>query len=396
MAFLHPARIGQGSAGMVARKDVWAAADGIRLREPNAEGVRPRVSVRTVRKEIGKGSFGDIARELAEWKAKVGYRPGIEEADLPEALQRQLAVFGTALLEHVRVEQTRHRLAEAESAEARRTGYAETLDEALTQVDLLEARVAMLEAELARVREGAPVPVMPLPLPEAEPTAKPAPIHLSPVYGKARDREVARVADPILAEIRSSVMQVLKGGEPLWVHAVHASLPDRLKQRAERAGLPLTPAWLRMHLIGMADAGDSVAEVDGRFVLAESPGTGTAREPAAVTSAASVPSPAPEGPRASRRHFWILFMAGVHDLLLEAGPLKPADILRKLPPRLVAQTALRRNEGTLEKPIRPGRLAQKLRGRIDHGCPFAERDGGRFAATGPWSGSRVSDGDETP
>jgi hypothetical protein len=102
------------AAGMAARKEVWAAADGVRARGPGGEGAKPQVSVRTVQKEIGKGSFGDIAGELAAWRERVGYQPVIEQANLPEALQRQLTLFGTVLLEHVMVEQTRQRIAKEE------------------------------------------------------------------------------------------------------------------------------------------------------------------------------------------------------------------------------------------------------------------------------------------
>lgn len=133
--------------------------------------------MRTVRKALGKGSFGDIARELAEWKARVGYRPLIEQAELPEALQGQLAAFGTAFLEHVRIEQTRHRIAEGEGEAARKAGHWEILEEALAQVDLLAARVAMLEADLARLRAAPPAVASPKP----EPMKVPAPTDLNPV-----------------------------------------------------------------------------------------------------------------------------------------------------------------------------------------------------------------------
>lgn len=155
---------------MAARKEVWAAADGVRARGPGGEGTKPQVLVRTVQKEIGKGSFGDIAGKLAAWRERVGYQPVIEQANLPEALQRQLTLFGTALLEHVRIEQTRQRIAKEEGEAARRTGYEETLKEALAQVNLLEAKVALLKVAGWRVndkrveriwrREGLKVPAM--------------------------------------------------------------------------------------------------------------------------------------------------------------------------------------------------------------------------------------------
>ncbi|AIQ92447.1 DNA-binding protein [Methylobacterium oryzae] len=363
---------------MVARKDVWAAADGIRARARDADGAKPRVSVRTVRKALGKGSFGDIARELAEWKARVGYRPLIEQAELPEALQGQLAAFGTALLEHVRVEQTRHRIAEAEGEAAREAGQGEVLEEALAQVDLLDARVAMLEAELARLRAAPPAPVFPAPDPEPEPVKVPAPMHLNPVYGKVRDRHTAEAADPVWAEVRVAVTRVLEQRGPMWVHAIHLSLPDRLKERAERAGLPLTPAWLRLHLIRLADAGDGFAEVEGRFAVA--PPVEAAPDPGRVAIGT-------DAPPLSAEWFWKLFVAEVHDLLLERGPLTAERILEDLPDGWVAATER-------YKAIKPGRLRQKLRERIRNKRPLQELPGKVFAATGRWPGSRKFGPDE--
>lgn len=61
--------------------------------------------------------------------------------------------------------------------------------------------------------------------------------------------------------MRVAVTRVLEQRGAMWVHAIHLSLPDQLKERTERAGLPLIPAWLRLHLIRLADAGDGFAEV---------------------------------------------------------------------------------------------------------------------------------------
>jgi len=360
---------------MVARKDVWAAADGIRAKARDADCAKPRVSVRTVRKALGKGSFGDIARELAEWKAKVGYRPLIEQAELPEALQGQLAAFGTALLEHVLVEQTRYRIAEAEGEAAREARHREILEEALVQVDQLEARVAMLEAEFARLRAAPLAAASSAPISEPEPVKVAAPMHLNPVYGKVRDRHNAEATDPVWADVRVAVTRVLEQRGPMWVHAIHLPLPDRLKDRAERAGLPLTPAWLRLHLIRLADAGDGFAEVEGRFAV--SAPVEAAPEPAPVAVGADAP------PLTAER-FWKLFVAEVHDLLLERGPLTAEEILAGLPDGWVAGTER-------YEPIKPGRLRQKLRGRIRNKRPLEERPGKVFAATGRWPGSRTLD-----
>jgi hypothetical protein len=46
--------------------------------------VKERVSVRSIRKELRGGSFGDIARELRRWKQDEDYQPAIEQVALPE------------------------------------------------------------------------------------------------------------------------------------------------------------------------------------------------------------------------------------------------------------------------------------------------------------------------
>ncbi|WP_080515509.1 DNA-binding protein [Methylorubrum extorquens] len=62
-----------GEAGMVTENRVWAAADRIRARCKLDGGAKERVSVRTVRKELGGGSHEDIGPPLARWKAKRDY-----------------------------------------------------------------------------------------------------------------------------------------------------------------------------------------------------------------------------------------------------------------------------------------------------------------------------------
>jgi len=198
--------------------------------------------------------------------------------------------------------------------------------------------------------------------------------------GKARDRAVASAADPVWADVRVALMRELERRGPMWVHAIHVALPDGLKRRAERAGLPLTPAWLRLQLVRMADAGDGVAEVEGRFALAEAPRPEPVPEPGAAEVEA-VPPPL------SSRRFWVLFVAEVHDLLLERGPMTAGEILAGLPESWV--------EGTKRyEEIDAVRLRQKLRERIKSGRPLEELPGKRFAATASWPGSRTLDPDE--
>ncbi|MCY4507168.1 MAG: DNA-binding protein, partial [Acidobacteria bacterium] len=125
---------------MVTENGVWTAADRIRARPAPPGGTKERVSVRTVRRELGGGSFGDIARELRKWKDREDYRPAIERADLPEAFERRLTVIGRELLEMARVEAARAGLADFVGAEDRRAVARDLLDEALDRGDLLEER----------------------------------------------------------------------------------------------------------------------------------------------------------------------------------------------------------------------------------------------------------------
>ena len=66
-------------------------ADRIRARGKPKGGAKERVSVRTVRKELGGGSHEGIGPSLSRWKARRDYQPVVEEAGLPLALQGVLA-----------------------------------------------------------------------------------------------------------------------------------------------------------------------------------------------------------------------------------------------------------------------------------------------------------------
>ncbi|MGH1590497.1 DNA-binding protein [Methylobacterium phyllosphaerae] len=105
---------------MVTENDVRAAAARIRARPAPPGSLKERVSVRSVRKELGGGSFGDIAKPLAKWKADEGYHPAIEQADLPEAFEKRLAALARDLLEQARMEATRERLSDFADVERRR------------------------------------------------------------------------------------------------------------------------------------------------------------------------------------------------------------------------------------------------------------------------------------
>ncbi|KQO85969.1 DNA-binding protein [Methylobacterium sp. Leaf91] len=370
-----------GGADMVAKQDVWDAADRIRTREPAKGQPKERVSVRNVRKELGdKGSFGDIGASVKLWKAERGYRPIIEAAGLPEALEKRLTDFGVALMEEVRVEQTRARMGEISNGESEREAFRETLDEALAHADALEAKVAYLEAEIARLRASGPVTTIALPAAEAPRPEKLIEMFQG-VYGKVRGRSLVSQMDAFWVQVREQVGNELSRRGPMRVHALHTALPPWLIKGATEIDMPLTPAWLRYHLLRMVETGDGLAEVDGCFTLAD-----TRQAPPEPPPEPEVDDE-PEEPRISSRRFWILFVAEVHDLLREVGPLTVEDILVRLPPGWVERT----ND---YKPIQPGRLRYKLRVRIEWKRPFEELPDGKFAATGPWPGSRSHDSEE--
>lgn len=345
--------------------------------------MKERVSVRNVRKELGGGSHEDIGPPLARWKAKRDYQPVIEEAGVPLALLGVLARFAEQVLEQARIEQARERLAEADLASRERDANEQLRDEALAHADLMEARVAALQAEVDRLRAGAPPTAAPVPAPAPRdpPTAQAA------FIGILMGQSLARAADAFWDEVREAVEAEMRRQGPLAVHALHGSLPAALKDRGARIGMPLTPAWLRYHLLRRAEAGEGVAEIEGRFALVEAP----------VSDLAAVPETAPtDGPVPhvlSGRRFWALFVAEVHDLLLTEGPLTVDEILDKLPPGLVEATRRYGKAGT-RKAIGVGELREKLRQRIDWGRPLKELDDRRFAATDRWPGSRTLDEEE--
>lgn len=368
-----------GGGGMVGKAEVFGAADRIRARV-DANGARERVSVRSVRRELGRGSFGDIGRELAMWKLGRGYRAVIEAGNLPDALQRRLGDFAEALAEHVRVEQTRERMVEAANVEVERAACRETLDEALAHADALEARVLALQAELARLRAAAD-PDGEGTTPEIGPEPDPKPVASRAPAGTSMERKLNRDADAFWAQVRAAVTRELRRRGPVSATLLHAALPDSLKRMATEVGLPLTRAWLRYHLLRMAEAGDGLAEADGLFRLAVAeagppePFGATATGDEAVHGEAGVAG-------SGKVRFWRGFLRKVYDILVGTGPLPTEDILERLPSEWIEATNGRQR-------ITPARLRYKLRQRIVEGRPFAELPGGRFAALQgepPWDG----------
>lgn len=371
-----------GMAGMVTENDVRVAASRIRARSAPPGSLKERVSVRSVRKELGGGSFGDIARPLAKWKADENYHPVIEQADLPEAFEKRLAVLARDLLEQARVEATRERLSDFAEVERRREKYEEVLAEAAAEVDHLEDQVAALRSEVDRLRAADAATARA----EAAPPSIAAPAAQQAVAARGfvdalMGRKLAREADAFWAQVRDAVEAAMRERGPMPAHAIYRSLPAELRRQGESVGLPLTPGWLRYHLLRMAEAGEGLAEIDGRFGLAEPQPEPVPGEPARLALADEVRE-------MGKRRFWRRFVREVHVLLSKEGPLTADEILERMDPEWIAASERFQR-------ITPGRLRFKLRGRIDEGRPFAELPGDRFAAVPgeePWDGESAMSG----
>lgn len=354
---------------MVAANDVFRAANLIRARPAPPGGVKQRVSVRSVRKELGGGSFGDIALALRKWRDVEDYRPVIEQADLPEAFERRVVGIGRELLEMARVEATRARLADFVEAEERRGLERDVLDEALERVDWLEERIATLQAELDRWRSGG-MPASSAPAAPAVP--EPASAGMVNFVDALHGRKLAREADVFWDDVRAAVEEAVGRKGPMAVHPLFGALPAALKRQGEDLGFPLTPAWLRYHLLRMAEDGNGLSLVGYRFGLAEP-------EEAAVEEEAGQGAGVAE---MGSRVFWRRFVHDVHDRLSAEGPMTVEAILERMDSKWAEASARFQR-------ITPGRLRYKLQGRIAEGRPFEELEDGRFAALavdGHWDG----------
>lgn len=143
---------------MVARHDVFRAADEIRA------GEKDIVSIRTVRawlkENLGTaGSPNDVGPFLKDWKHEREYSPAIELAGLPEAVSNQLAAAGVALWKAAQAEaavvfvRDRQRMEQEIDGEREMRGEAlALLDGREVEVRLLAERVTALEAELVEAR----------------------------------------------------------------------------------------------------------------------------------------------------------------------------------------------------------------------------------------------------
>jgi len=185
--------------------------------------------------------------------------------------------------------------------------------------------------------------------------------------------KLAREANDFWGQVRDAVEAAVRQRGPMAVHPLLRALPTRLKQEGERAGFPLTEAWLRYHLLRLVQDGNGLTLVGHRFGLAEpEPDVAATPEPPLAEAVAAM----------GKRPFWRLFMREVHALLARGGAQTAEGILGGLDPELVAAT------GRFQR-ITPRLLRWKLRQRIAERRPFEELPDERFAALvgeAPWDG----------
>ena len=289
-----------------------------------------RVSVRRVRDNLKrKGSFGDVGRELRDWKNARSYHPVIELMRLPDALEKRLGDFGRALLDEVQGSESRVRDVERANFEVERANHRELLDEAGMTIDALEARVAALTAEVDRLRAGGATEAVGR-SPEEEATlrrgqdvAGPGTV-LQAALSLSRDRQVMLGAqEAFWKSVEAEVFALLRKRGPMPAGNLLIALSPNLLKRGKDVEMPLSVGWLRYRLRVMIEAGKPLAESDGRFMPAEEAKDSA---PAAVLVEAEVRSPPPSLGDA--------VMWEVRRVLLIHGPMKPMEIRKLLPARV--------------------------------------------------------------
>ena len=353
---------------MVSRVEVFEVADRLRaLRGKDAV----RVSVRRVREELaGKGSFSDVGPELAVWKSTRNYQPVIELMALPDALQTRLGNFGKALLDEVQAYESRVRDVERANFEVERTAIREGLDEAAMLVDVLEARVEALTAEVERLRKGGATEAVGRSA-EAEDEAEllrrrkvwESGAALRASMLKKRDEKVVPAAqEAFWHSVETEVFALLNRRGPMPAGDLLFALPDSLLNRGADVEMPLSVGWLRYRLRTMIEAGKPIAEKNGRFMPA---GESADEAPAAPPAVDEVRSPPPS--------LGDSVMWEVRRVLLERGPMKPAQIRMCLPTR-VHEAAAKHWKGGLT------RLAKDMSERAGRGYYFKSLGDGRYAA----------------
>lgn len=346
---------------MVDRVEVFRVADQLRaLRGDQAV----RVSVRRVRDKLRrKGSFSDVGPELAVWKAARNYQPVIELMELPDALQKRLGDFGKALLDEVQANESRVRDGERANFEVERAAFREMLDEAGMTVDVLEARVAALTAEVERLRKGGATEAS-----ERSADDEADLLNRRDVWERgaglrtlmARKRHEMVMPDAQEAfwkSVETEVLALLRGRGPMPAGDLLSALPASLLNRGADVEMPLSVGWLRYRLRSMIEAGKPLTEMNGRFVPVEP-------DPAPLQEV-EMRSPPPSLGDA--------VMWEVRKVLLEHGPMKAAQIRERLPLR-VHEAAKRHWKDGLK------RLSKDMSERAGRGYYFKSLGDGRYAA----------------
>jgi hypothetical protein len=328
---------------------VWEVADGQRAAKADP------VTVRSVWRGLGsKGSFEDLAPMVAAWKAARDYRPAVELSGLPETLQKRLIDFGASVLEMARAEEAAAVDAERANMEAERRAYREVAAEASATVDMLEARVADLQAEVTFLRN----------LLGQEDAKRSMPSDRQPEDASPPDTDAApHLGDPsdsFWTSVSAEVQALLAERGPMSADALLSALPDAIRTCAVRVGPPITRGSLGHHLRRSAVASGDLGIEDGLF-----------RPSAAAGEAQGAEETAPAatlGRNVESTAFWRGVMVEIVSIIRQDGPLTASEIVKRLSPTTVS-------EAQRFKKIRPGMLAYKMRGRIIAQVHFVEVDG---------------------
>ncbi|MCJ2046814.1 DNA-binding protein [Methylobacterium sp. J-078] len=361
---------------MVDRAEVFRVADKLRALRGDK---KVRVSVRRVRDALErKGSFSDVGPELLRWKAARNYQPVIELMELPDALQRRLGDFGKALLDEVQAHESRIRDGERRNFEVEREAYGYMLDEAGMTVDVLEARVAALTAEVERLRRDGAT--------EADAGRTPEEVaeehrrrnvwergaSLRALMARKMDEKVVPGAqEAFWQDVEREVLALLRKRGPMPAGDLLTNLSGNLLNRGADVEMPLSVGWLRFRLRALAVEGGSLVEKGGRFVPAEK---GIEVMPEAVA-----PWLVDEAPPTTDGD---AVMRDVRDVLARHGPMRPSEIVPLLP---AGTTALARqfwSDGL-------DRFAKKMSERVGPKTYFHPLGDGRYAAGPEPEGEQV-------
>lgn len=209
-------------------------------------------------------------------------------------------------------------------------------------VDVLEARIAALTAEVERLRKGGAAEVV-----EATPEQAAEEQRRRGVWEQGaairalmatkNDEKIpAGAQEAFWRDVEKEAMALLRAKGPMYPGDLLTGLPRALLNRGSDVEMPLSVGWLRFRLRAMAEAGKPLAEKDGRFVQVEatqgSPGAPNLEE-------AEVRAPPPS--------LGDSVMWEIRRLLLERGPMRPAEIRKHLPQR-VHEAARRHWKGGLD------------------------------------------------